>query len=301
MGLARIPTGVGSVEFTADRKRITDALMRVTGAASHRRHVARLISEAWALDSNDAGGFQPRSIANARVRRFGPRGLPQPGRGRRALDAARSQARARATLQSLEILLRNLAQVKTPVNIVMISEGMFVARDRQSMAEFGRRAAEARATIHIIRPRTIVLRHRRSRAGAAEFAVLRRCADERGARAGRGANPRIDEHVTGDGKIAFDRLGRELSGYYLIGFEPTDADRTGKERRIKVEVKAARPHGAGAADVRDSQRRHRDRRHLGADADAALGEVLEVAVAHARPPMQSPPTPPSTAATRCGS
>ena len=43
--------------------------------------------------------------------------------------------------------------------------------------------------------------------------------------------------VNGDGKIAFDRLGRELSGYYLLGFEPTEADRTGRERRIKVSVK----------------------------------------------------------------
>ncbi len=43
--------------------------------------------------------------------------------------------------------------------------------------------------------------------------------------------------VNGDGKIAFDRLGRELSGYYLLGFEPNEADRTGRERRIKVEVK----------------------------------------------------------------
>ncbi len=46
--------------------------------------------------------------------------------------------------------------------------------------------------------------------------------------------------VIGNGNAAFDRLGRELSGYYLIGFEPTEADRTGKERRIKVEV---RPRG----------------------------------------------------------
>ncbi len=42
VGLARIPTGVGSVEFTADRKRITDALMRVTGSREQpHRHVAR--------------------------------------------------------------------------------------------------------------------------------------------------------------------------------------------------------------------------------------------------------------------
>ena len=34
VGLARLPNGFGGVEFTADRKRVTDALMRVTGAAS---------------------------------------------------------------------------------------------------------------------------------------------------------------------------------------------------------------------------------------------------------------------------
>ena len=43
--------------------------------------------------------------------------------------------------------------------------------------------------------------------------------------------------VTGSPQNAFDRLGRELSGYYLLGFEPTGADRTGKERRIRVQVK----------------------------------------------------------------
>ncbi len=41
VGLARLPTGVGGVEFTTDRKRVTDGLMKVTGAASiARRHDA---------------------------------------------------------------------------------------------------------------------------------------------------------------------------------------------------------------------------------------------------------------------
>ena len=34
----------------------------------------------------------------------------------------------------------------------------------------------------------------------------------------------------------FSRLNLELSGYYLLSFEPTDADRTAKSRRIRVEV-----------------------------------------------------------------
>src|SRR6185503_15631862 len=63
-----------------------------------------------------------------------------------------SAARTQSTLKSLELLLGRLAELKTPVNIVMISEGLFVARDRASMSEISRRAAEARATLHIIRP-----------------------------------------------------------------------------------------------------------------------------------------------------
>src|SRR6478736_2114221 len=36
IGLARLPTGVGGVEFTSDRQRITAGLMKIGGAASAR-------------------------------------------------------------------------------------------------------------------------------------------------------------------------------------------------------------------------------------------------------------------------
>ena len=239
VGLARIPTGVGSVEFTADRQRIIDALMRVGGTASRNVGMSRVfISEAWALESNDPGGFQPAVDRECQ----GETGF--------ALEACRNQvegdartmlleasSRARATLQSLEALLRNLAQVNTPVNIVMISEGMFVARDRQTMTELGRRAAEARATIHIIRPGQSYfdVEDRGLPSANSRFfddALMSEGLEQVAAQTRGSMTP-----ITGDGKIAFDRLGRELSGYYLIGFEPTDADRTGRERRIKVEAK----------------------------------------------------------------
>ena len=87
--------------------------------------------------------------------------------------------------------------------------------------------------------------------------------------------------VNGDGNIAFDRLGRELSGYYLIGFEPTDADRTGKERRIKVSVK---PRGltVRARPTFVIRRRRDATANRVADADAAARRSPEVAAAHAR-------------------
>jgi VWFA-related protein len=239
VGLARLPTGFGGVEFTADRKRITDGLMKVSGATSSRIGMMHInISEAWALENNDEGTFQ-----NAVSRECS-------GMTGADLEACRNQleadgramlleasGRARSTLQSLEALLKNLAPLKTPVNIVMMSEGMFVARDRASMTTLGRLAAEARATIHVIRPsqQFFEIEDRAPGGGMSRFwdDGLMSEGLEQVAGATRGSM----SVVNGDGQIAFDRLGRELSGYYLLGFEPTEADRTGRERRIKVSVK----------------------------------------------------------------
>jgi hypothetical protein len=40
--------------------------------------------------------------------------------------------------------------------------------------------------------------------------------------------------VSTSGASVFDRITRELSGYYLLSFEPSDADRASTDRRIKV-------------------------------------------------------------------
>lgn len=239
VGLARLPNSMGGVEFTADRKRITDGLMKVTGGTSMRAGMMNVsISEAWALESNDEGTFQ-----NAVSRECS--GMTGPD-----LEACRNQlegdaramlleasSRSRATLQALEGLLKNLVALKTPVNIVMISEGMFVARDRSNMAALSRLAAEARATIHVIRPSQQFFDIEDRSAGGSSTRFFDDGLMSEGLEQVAGQTRGSMSVVNGDGKIAFDRLGRELSGYYLLGFEPTEADRTGRERRIKVSVK----------------------------------------------------------------
>ena len=239
VGLARLPTGFGGVEFTADRKRVTDALMKVTGASSSKLGMMNVnISEAWALENNDEGTFQ-----NAVSRECAGMSGPDLEACRNQVEAdarailLEASGRARATLSALEGLLKNLAPLKTPVNIVFIGEGMFVARDRTNLTQLSRLAAEARATIHVIRPsqQFFDIEDRSPTSGMTRFFDDGLMSEglEQVAGATRGSM----STVTGDGKIAFDRLGRELSGYYLLGFEPTEADRTGRERRIKVEVK----------------------------------------------------------------
>ncbi|HWI20531.1 MAG TPA: hypothetical protein VNT81_22400, partial [Vicinamibacterales bacterium] len=153
VGLARLPTGVGGVEFTADRQRVTDGLMKVTGAPVARGMNQVYLSEAWGLENNDEGAFQ-----NAVARECSGMSGADLEACRNGLEndaravVMEASARARATLQSLEAILKNLIPLKMPVNVVLMSEGMFVARDRVSMTTLSRLAAEARATIHVIRP-----------------------------------------------------------------------------------------------------------------------------------------------------
>ena len=238
IGLARLPTGVGNVEFTTDRKRVNDALLKVTGSVTSRAGMTKVnISEAWALENNDMSTWQQaidRECSGETGAGLESCSSAVEGDARSLLGE--SSARTRSTLSALEGLLTGLTQLKTPINIVMISEGMFVARDRNNMREIGRRAAEARATIHVMRPGQSYFDIEDSSApGVSRFfddGLLTEGLEQLAGQT-RGTISTINASAAN----AFDRLGRELSGYYLLGFEPTDADRRGKEHRIKVAVK----------------------------------------------------------------
>ena len=106
------------------------------------------------------------------------------------------------------------------------------------LVNLSRRAAEARVTLHIIRPaQSLMGDASRAVAPGQSFSMddyLMRDGLEQLAGQTRG---RLLQVAAGTGAGIFERLNRELSGYYLVGFEPTDADRTGRERRIRVRVR----------------------------------------------------------------
>ena len=237
IGLSRLPNGVGNVEFTADRERVSSAMQRITGSVDRIGNSKVRISEAYALENNDTGTWQQAVERECQ----GDSGAAREACADAAESDARqllmeTSARTQSTLRSLEALLKNLAALNTPVNIVMISEGLFVARDRTSMAELTRRAAEARATIHMIRPGQNAF-DIEDRAAPGVSAFYDDSLMSEGLEQIAGQTRGTMTQIGGSPQGAFDRLGRELSGYYLVGFEPTDADRTGKERRIRVQVK----------------------------------------------------------------
>jgi VWFA-related protein len=241
VGLARMPTGAGGVEFTADRTRIRNALRRPAGAGSGGRlgMESVQISEAYALETGDLdtwGRAIERECPGLSDISLATCAESLEIEARTALTEA--NARAMQTLRYLDTLFARVARLNTPVNVIMISEGLFLGRTPVTMADLSRRAAEARVTLHIIRPAPSLMGDAsRSSAPGMNYSLddyLMRDGLEQLAGQTRG---RLLQISAGTGAGIFERLNRELSGYYLIGFEPTPGDRTGRQRRIKVQVR----------------------------------------------------------------
>lgn len=150
---------------------------------------------------------------------------------------ARNQARnSIAALRGLIEVLRPIDGAKT---IILVSEGLVAEPRFVDFSQLAAAAAAARVTIHVLRLETPVI------ADASEERVsptvlqdryLREDGLTRLANAARGGLfPFI-----GDGSVAFGRIARELSGYYLVGFEAARTDRDGKPHRIDLRVKQRR-------------------------------------------------------------
>jgi VWFA-related protein len=240
VGVARLPTGRGGVNFTTDRARIKRSLATVMGQQPSRRTERVRLDEAHALEVRDYNTWQ-----QVVERECGTASLGAPGSafGREACEnelEAQAQAvltdaaaRTRMSIQALEQLTRSLELMNAPVNIVMISEGLYVGRDRNDLTYLANLAAKARTAFYVVQPdesmfdadtpRTIggLFNETAIAQGLEQLAGLTR-----------GSFHRVATNAAG----VFDRIARELSGYYLLSFEPSEADRTGRDRRIRVEV-----------------------------------------------------------------
>ena len=241
VGLARLPFGRGGVEFTTDRARLRRALSATMGAQPSRVSDRVRLSEAHALEMNDRSTWQ-----QVEDRECGP-----PGAGtangsmvrESCIDELEAQAkfvvtdasaRTRLSINSFEQLSRQLALLKTPVNIVLLSEGLYIGRDNNNLISLVKLAAEARISFFVVQPDESVfdMDSPRTVGGLPHDSALSQGLEQL-AGFTRGSYYRVS--TSGDG--AFDRIGRELTGYYLLAFEPTEADKVSRDRRIKVEVK----------------------------------------------------------------
>ncbi len=244
VGLFSIPEGP-NIDFTTDHEAVASALLRTDGSA-HGSAGAKYVGVSEAIEIERGSTF---AMDNVLTRECG--GPVQNARdatgnselalcARMVQDEAATVAtyahqRARDSVSGLAGLLERLGTSETPKTIVMISEGMVIDGERFVVNSLGPLLASAHATIFALKPEPSDTDASRPRApqNTAQERAIRETGLMMVTRMGGGDMFRIIANPD----FSFKRLATELSGYYLIGFEPEAHDRDGKQHKIAVNVR----------------------------------------------------------------
>ena len=210
---AEFNIGISEALEIADgsRARLADAVLRECG-----RSLTEYVNTARAADDAATG------------RDSCPEQLEQQSRGM----AQHAHAQARISLAALEALIVRLKDLPGPKTIVLLSEGMIVDPRRVDVSKLAADAQAARVTIYALLLETPVFDAAQERVSptATRDQHVRQDGIDQVAGAARGAVFRL---VGGD-PAPFARIGRELSGHYLLAFEAAESDRDARAHRIRV-------------------------------------------------------------------
>ena len=195
------------------RTRLADAVLRECGRA-----LTEYVNLARAAD--DAGGGRDAC----------PEQVEQESRAM----AQFAHMQARLSLTAIESLITRLKDLPGPKTIVLISEGMIVDPRRVDLSALAALAQAARVTIYGLQVEVPEVDPSTARVSPTFLRDMnvRQDGVAQVAGAARGA---VFRQVGTDPK-PFERIARELSGYYLLAFEARDSDRDGKPHRIRVTV-----------------------------------------------------------------
>jgi VWFA-related protein len=249
VGLTVIPGAGQGVDFTANHALVKALLSRVVGRAE--RSVGRMhVGVADALDVIDRNN-QPtldRIVERECLGVLTPEEKSQCELQIR-LEARQVLAHANFSTSESMIALRGLLGSMVgstePKTLVFISEGLVLQDRRAQLSWVGPLASAAHASLYVLRlePTLFDTLDRQVSGSNANDVQLEIEGLEMLAGMARGAI----FPVTSNTDFVFQRLALELSGYYLLSFEPQSSDRDGKAHRIdvgvernKVEIRARR-------------------------------------------------------------
>ena len=147
------------------------------------------------------------------------------------------KGRTRDTLLSLQHVMDRLARTATPKTVVFLSEGMMIdARDLGEISWLGPVAARGQVTMYVLQLEPPGFDASNARSSPSRSADIQFAHDGLGFLAG-AARGSVFNVISG-ADSAFNRLTLELSGYYLLSFEPEPGDRDTKVHKIKIELPA---------------------------------------------------------------
>ena len=236
VGLHVLPGAGPHIDFTANHAFVKSSLPQVVGESdpiSGFHHIG--VGEAYAIDRGDnlvlqevaareCAGMSGLALSECED------GLPAEAR----MVVAQIRERTQSSLFAFRALLDRMAVSPGPKTLLFVSEGLVVDREISDLEWVAEHAAKAQVSLYVLKldrnefdasvarisptwveDRELRVRGLETLAGYARGAVFPAAADP---------------------ASAFQRLSLELSGYYLLSFEPEETDRDGKRHRIKVET-----------------------------------------------------------------
>lgn len=244
VALASIPDGP-QVTFTADHALVQRLLLQIEGTAISRFGKHNIgIADAIAFERRD-----DRSIQLITERECGM--APAGGRGStggsdvlicrnevksEALQvAADARERTRQSIAGLQALLTGFPPSQTPKMLVFISEGLVTQGEASPLKWVEAEAAAAHVTIYPLHLQTAEFDASEGRAPVNPTAD--RSVQEHGLATLAQATGGELFRIIANSDFPFQRLSAELSGYYLLGFEPGGRDRDGLPHDISVRVR----------------------------------------------------------------
>ena len=141
--------------------------------------------------------------------------------------------RTAASLNGLSAIFEDLATVEGPKAVVFVSEGLILDRGFGDLSDLASAAATARVTLYALRLGSDTFDVGRSGPIGTRDAQVLSAGLETLVGLARGASFTVNASGAG----VFERVARELTGYYLIAFEPGADDRDGKAHQIRIELR----------------------------------------------------------------
>lgn len=145
-----------------------------------------------------------------------------------------ARERARSSLIGLRNALERMAYTPSQKTIIFISEGLVIDRELSDVAWLSQAAARAQAVIYVLQLETPTFEASVGRPSPTTHQD--RMLAEEGLSVLAGMTRGTVMRIVSSADYAFEKLSQELSGYYLLSFEPEPGDRDGRPHKISVSV-----------------------------------------------------------------
>lgn len=239
VGLHLIPGAGPVLDFTSNHALVAEMLKQAVGRAQSVMHGMKVgISEAKAIMRNDQSAF--REVVEREC--AGNLSADEMQLCQRLLinDArtliGQTRSRTAESLVGLRELMRRLRPGRTRKTIVLLSEGLVLDRGTQDLGWVPSAAAESQVTLYALQMESSPFE-----AGSARISPslsADRELEKEGLSLLAGfAGGAVVPLSPSNPWLGFSRVSTEISGYYLLSFEPQPSERDGKAHRIRVRVR----------------------------------------------------------------